>query len=599
MPKQERRDNRGSNMRRFAFVLALAAAMPAAAAPPDDLARLIDEHWAWYLQANPKYATALGERRYDDRLSDVSLAEADRQAAQAQRFLDRLQAIPEAGLTPADRVNKGVLARLLREQVESNGFGQRQMLFTTFYGWHQAFAGLADNLPFRTRADYDSYLTRLAAYPRLNAEAIAITRQALADGYVQPCAAMAGYEKTIIGTVAEDPVKSRFYAPFTRARPADVSEADWAALQARARTLITGTVNPEYRRFHDFYTTDYAPRCRKTVGAAALPDGPRWYAWRARVMTTTDKTPDEIHAIGLTEVARIRAEMGEVARQAGFPSREAFIAELRRNPKYYARTPEELLAAAAYQAKRIDGMLPRWFGRLPRLPYGVKPIPAEIADGMTTAYYSSGAPAAGISGTYFVNTSKLPQRPLWELPALTAHEAVPGHHFQIALQQELELPEFRKHQASFTAFVEGWALYTERLGIDMGLYETPEAQMGRLSYEMWRASRLVVDTGLHAKGWTKEQAVAFMRDNTALTDANIDAEVNRYISWPGQALGYKMGELKIRELRARAEAALGPRFDIRRFHDAVLGQGPVPLDILDTQIEQWIAAERAAAPAGG
>jgi len=583
-------------MRRFAFALALAAAMPAAAAPPDDLARLIDEHWAWYLQANPEYATALGERRYDDRLSDVSLAEADRQAAQAQRFLDRLQAIPDAELTPADRVNKGVLLRLLREQVEANGFGQRQMLFTTFYGWHQAFAGLADNLPFRSRADYDSYLTRLAAYPRLNAEAIAITRQALADGYVQPCAAMAGYEKTIIGTVAEDPVKSRFYAPFTRARPADVSEADWAALQARARTLITGTVNPEYRRFHDFYTTDYAPRCRKTVGAAALPDGPRWYAWRARVMTTTDKTPDEIHAIGLTEVARIRAEMGEVARQAGFPSREAFIAELRRNPKYYARTPEELLAAAAYQAKRIDGMLPRWFGRLPRLPYGVKPIPAEIADGMTTAYYSSGAPAAGISGTYFVNTSKLPQRPLWELPALTAHEAVPGHHFQIALQQELELPEFRKHQASFTAFVEGWALYTERLGIDMGLYETPEAQMGRLSYEMWRASRLVVDTGLHAKGWTKEQAVAFMRDNTALTDANIDAEVNRYISWPGQALGYKMGELKIRELRARAEAALGPRFDIRRFHD---GQGPVPLDILDTQIEQWIAAERAAAPAGG
>lgn len=580
-------------MRRFALALVLAAATPAAAAPPDDLARLIDEHWAWYLQANPEQATTLGERRYDDRLSDLSLAEADRQAAEARRFLDRLQAIPDAGLSPADRINKGVLARLLTEQIEANGFGQRQMLFTTYYGWHQAFAGLADNMPFRTKADYESYLTRLAAYPRLNAEAIAITRQALADGYVQPCAAMAGYEKTIIGTVAEDPAKSRFYAPLTRARPADVSEADWAALQARARSLIADTVNPEYRRFHDFYTSEYAPRCRDTVGASAMPDGARWYAWRARVMTTTDKTPDEIHAIGLAEVARIRAEMIEVARKAGFPSREAFIAELRSNPKYYARTPDELLAAAAYQAKRIDGLLPRWFGRLPRLPYGVKPIPAEIAEGTTTAYYSSGAPAAGLSGTYYVNTSKLPQRPLWELPALTAHEAVPGHHFQIALQQELELPEFRKHQASFTAFVEGWALYTERLGIEMGLYETPEAHMGRLSYEMWRACRLVVDTGLHAKGWSKAQAVAFMRDNTALTEANIEAEVNRYISWPAQALGYKMGEIKIRELRARAEAALGPRFDIRRFHDAVLGQGAVPLDILEAQIDGWIAAERA------
>ena len=267
--------------------------------------------------------------------------------------------------------------------------------------------------------------------------------------------------------------------------------------------------------------------------------------------------------------------------------------KLRTNPKYYVDTPDALLAAAALEAKRHDGLMPQYFGRLPRLPYGVRAIPAETAEGTTTAYYSGGSPESGIAGTYYVNTSKLDQRPLYELPALTAHEAVPGHHNQIALNQELELPAFRRNGANFTAFVEGWGLYAERLGIEMGIYDTPAKDMGRLSYEMWRACRLVVDTGIHAKGWSKERAIAYMKDNTALSDANIDAEVNRYISWPGQALAYKLGELKIRELRALAEKSLGPRFDLRAFHDAVLGRGAVPLDVLDTQIKEWIAAEKA------
>ncbi|HYZ48264.1 MAG TPA: DUF885 family protein, partial [Sphingomonas sp.] len=411
-------------------------------------------------------------------------------------------------------------------------------------------------------------------------------------GYVQPCDAMQGYEKTIIGVVADDPAKSRFYQPFLGNKPADMSAAEWSAMQARARTLITEVLNPEYRKFYDFYVKDYAPHCRKTVGASAMPNGAAWYAYRARVMTTTDKTPEQIHQLGLSEVARIRAEMDRVAKQAGFPSREAFVQELRTNPKYYARTPEELLQVAALQAKRNDGLLPRYFGKLPRLPYGIKPIPAETAETTTTAYAQPGSLASGLASTYWVNTSKLNQRPFWELPALTSHEAMPGHLFQLGLQQELELPDFRKYEASFTAYVEGWALYTERLGIETGIYDTPEKQMGRLSYEMWRACRLVVDTGMHAKGWTKAQAVAFMKENTALTDANIEAEVNRYISWPGQALAYKMGELKIRELRARAETALGPKFDLRRFHDAVLAQGAVPLDVLETQIDAWIGAEK-------
>ncbi|MBX9815019.1 MAG: hypothetical protein A4S12_00190 [Proteobacteria bacterium SG_bin5] len=570
--------------------LALVPLAPARAAPAEDLAQVIADHWAWWLSVHPERATALGERRYDDRLSDPSLAAADAAAAKAQGFLDRLNAIPDAGLDPAARVNKAVLARLLRDQVADNRFGARQMLFTTYYGWHQGFAELPNDVPLRTRADYESYLKRLALYPAYNQAAIAVTAKGVSEGYVLPCAVLDGFEKSITGVIAADPEASRFYAPFRGTRPADVSEAEWAVFQARAETLITATVEPEYRRFADYFTRDYRPKCRASVGASALPQGAEYYAEQVRQQTTTDLTPDQVHQLGLREVARIRAEMEQVARAAGFADRAAFIAKLRTDPIYYAKDAETLLAAAALEAKRHDGLLPRYFGRLPRLPYGVKPIPAETAEGTTTAYYGPGSPPAGIAGTYFVNTSKLAQRPLWELPALTAHEAVPGHHLQIALQQELDLPAFRKYAAGFTAYVEGWALYTERLGIEMGLYDTPEKQMGRLSYEMWRACRLVVDTGLHAKGWSKAQAIAYMRENTALTEANIEAEVNRYISWPGQALGYKIGELRIRALRERAEAALGPRFDLRAFHDEVLGQGAVPLDLLEARIDGWIKA---------
>jgi uncharacterized protein (DUF885 family) len=329
------------------------------------------------------------------------------------------------------------------------------------------------------------------------------------------------------------------------------------------------------------------------VGVSAQPGGADYYSFRIRQETTMTMSADEIHALGLSEVARIRAEMEQVAGRAGFASREAMIADMRTNPRHFATTPEELMQRTARITRRIDAHMPRLFGRLPRLPYTIREIPAEIAEGTTTAYYNQGSPANGVAGTYYVNTSLLNQRPLWEIPALSVHEAVPGHHHQIALQQELDIPMWRRNFVGFTAFVEGWGLYSERLGIEMGLYDTPETDMGRLSYEMWRACRLVVDTGLHARGWTRDRAVAFMRDNSALTDANINAEVNRYISWPGQALGYKIGELRIRALRTRAEQQLGTRFDLRGFHDAVLEQGAVPLDVLEAQVEAWIAARRA------
>ena len=572
--------------------LLLLAGTPAAAAPADDFRQLLSDHWAWVLRDNPVLARSLGEPAGPG-LGDLSLTAADAQAAEAQRFLDRLRAIPLDALSPDDRTSHRLLTRQLEEQVAANRFPQRTMLFTTYAGWHQEVAGLADQLPFRVKADYADYLDRLADYPRYNDQALAVSDDALAAGEVLPCAVLGGLERSIGGVVTDDPAASRFYKPFAAAKPVDASDAQWAALQARAKAVIADQLFPAYAKHLAWYRTRYQPACRQTVGVSDLPGGPEYYAFRVRQMTTTDMTPDQIHRLGLSEVARIRGEMEGVAAEAGFPTRETMIAAMRTDPKYYPTSAEELMEAASRQAKAIDGMMPRFFGRLPRLPYGVKAIPAETAEGTTTAYYSPGNPSAGIAGFYYVNTSKLDGRPLWELPALTAHEAVPGHHNQIALQQELDLPPFRRFGGNITAFVEGWGLYAEKLGEEMGLYDTPEKEMGRLSYEMWRACRLVVDTGLHSKGWSKERAVAFMTDNTALTAANIDAEVNRYISWPGQALAYKVGELKIRELRARAEAALGPGFRLAAFHDAVLGQGAVPLDVLEEQVDRWIAGEAA------
>jgi len=570
----------------------LLAAAPAAAAPADDFRRLLDDHYAWLLRESPTYATALGVRDHDDRIEDLSLAARDRRARESEAFLARLNRIPAEALSPADRVNRAILKRGLEEGIEGERYRQRVMLFTTYAGWHQAFAGLADNLPFRTKADYESYLARLALYPKQNDDALDITGQAVKGGFTLPCSVLGNYEKGIAGVIAEDPARSRFYEPFTRTRPTGVSEAEWTAMQARARRLVSEVLNPAYARHLAFYRTTYLPKCAKADSISAQPGGRDYYAFRVRQETTTDLTPDQIHEIGLGESARIRAEMEKVAKSAGFAGREAFIAELRTNPKYYATTPDQLMQAAASVAKTIDGKMPGYFGTLPRLPYGVRQIPAEIAEGTTTAYYGQGSPASGLAGTYYVNTSKLDQRPLWELPALTLHEAVPGHHHQISLQQEVELPPFRRHFSFFTAFTEGWGLYAESLGEEMGLYDTPEKKMGQLSYQAWRAARLVVDTGIHSKGWDQARAVAFMRENTALTDANIDAEVNRYISWPGQALGYKIGELRIKALRAKAEKALGAKFDLRRFHDAVLLQGSVPLDVLEAQVDAWVESER-------
>ena len=575
--------------------VSLALATPALAGPAEDFHVLMDDYWATYLKNSPLTATSVGVDRYDAQLDVLSLAEMDRQAAEAAAFLKRLEAIPEASLPPADQSNRAILKRALEAQVAGNRFGERQMLYSTLGSYHATLGTMAENQPFRTRADYANYLLRLAQVPARMRAYGEISAKAAREGFVQPCATMGGFGETVTTFIAADPAQSTFYAPFAAPKPEGIEAADWARMQESARALIAGEVNQSYRDFAQLYERDLKAKCRQSVGVSELPQGKEYYRWLVNQFTTTDLTPDQIHALGLKEVARIRADMDGVARKAGFASREAMIADMRTNPRFYVKTPEELLAATALVTKTIDGKMPSLFTRLPRLPYGIRPMAAATAPGDTTARYQPGSPAAGIAGFYLVNTTKLDQRPLWEIPVLSVHEAVPGHHMQIATQQELDLPNWRKNTVFITAFVEGWGLYSERLGVDLGLYDTPQKDMGRLGYQMWRACRLVIDTGLHAQGWSKERAVAYMKDNSTLTDANIEAEINRYISNPGQALAYKIGQMKIEELRARAEKELGPKFDLRRFHDAVLGQGAVPLGALDAQINAWIAAEKAKA----
>ncbi len=584
---------------RYTMLLSTLAAFtfgPAIAGPVEDYEAVREAVWQDRLDHGPMLATSVGDRRGDGMLGDLSVAEYDRAIRQSRDFLARLQAIDTSDFSPAQMVDYAVLRRGLEDEVAAADHAHtRLILFNTYSGWFASFASLPDSSTFFTPADFESYVTRLENYRAYNAQGIERSREAVRRGLTQACEPMQGFEAKIARQIVDEHSQSPFWKPFAGTRPGSVSEQEWTDLQARARAALTGSVFPAYRELFDFYTQEYAPKCRTgTPGILATEGGADYYTYAVASYTTTDMTPDEVHRLGLSEVARIRADMEAVAADAGFDTREAFVDHLRTDPEYYMTDADEYVAHVAALAKTIDGFMPKLFGKLPHNPYTVLPIPVANAAGNTTAYYEPGSLETGAAGVYRINTTQLDQRPLWELPALGMHEAVPGHHHQIALQQELEMHPLRANGAFFTAFVEGWGLYSERLGIEMGLYDTPAKQMGRLSYEMWRATRLVVDTGIHSKGWSKQQAVDYMLDNTALSSANIDAEVNRYITWPGQALAYKVGELKIREMRARAEAALGADFDLRAFHDTVLENGAVPLDVLEAHVDRWIAAQRIA-----
>jgi uncharacterized protein (DUF885 family) len=558
----------------------------------DTLQTIIKDHWAWTLEQSPTFATSLGVRDYDDQLGDSSLAAYEAAVEDQKAFLARLEALDETALQNDDRVNYDLLTLDLQNEIAASKFGGKYLAVTNRYGPHTFITGLPDDLPFFTLADYESYVKRLNAAPAYIGGVIERLSKGVETGWVQPCASMAGYEKTIRFHVVDKAADSAMMRPFD-AKPATVSAKDWKRLQAAAERAVVDEAVPAIARFADFYENTYAPACRQEIGASALPDGRAYYDFRAALFTTTPMTADQIHALGLKEVARIRQEMDATIKAAKFDGGfKAFQEFLRTDPQFYAKTPQELMEKNSLVAKKIDGELPKLFARLPRMPYTLKEIPADTAEGTTTAYYEPPAGDGTRAGVYRVNTSKLDTRPLYEVEALTLHEAVPGHHFQIALSQELDLPDFRKY-GGFTAFIEGWGLYAESLGLDVGFYKDPYSNFGRLSYEMWRACRLVVDTGIHAKGWSRQQAIDFMKENTALSEHNIAAEVDRYISNPGQALAYKIGQLKFKELRERAAKALGPKFDLRRFHDAALENGAIPLSALDGAIDRWIAAEKA------
>ena len=564
----------------------------AQAASASVLQPILDDHWALVLEENPTFATTLGVRDYDDRLSDPSLGAYEAGIEARRGILARLEALGEADLSDEDRLNRDLLMLSLRDEIEGARFGGRYMIVTNRGGPHLDLTGMPDRLPFRTTADYESYVTRLSAMPGYLGRATERLRAGIAQGWVQPCEPMAGYEDTINTHVVLDPEDSVFLDPFDE-KPAGLTQASFDALRARASEAVRAEVVPAFRAFEDFYNAEYQPSCREEVGTSSMPGGEDYYAHRVRMFTTvTDATPESVHQRGLEEVARIRAEMEEIALGEGFGTLAAFQEHLRTSPQYYPKTGEERMALASTIAKRMDGQLVKLFTKLPRMPYDIRPIPDDVAEKTTTAYYSRPAGDGSRAGTYWLNLTKLDTRPLHELEALTLHEAVPGHHFQIALAQELDMPPFRRF-GGFTAFVEGWGLYSESLGAEVGFYDTPLTKFGQLSYEQWRACRLVVDTGMHAKGWTRQEAIDFMAENSGLSMNNIVTEVDRYITWPGQALAYKTGELKIHELRARAEAALGEEFDVRLFHDAVLENGAVPLSVLEEHIDAWIAEQGA------
>ena len=570
-------------------------ALGAASTASEQFAALLADHWEFTLREDPLFATDTGDHRFDDQLPKVSLADEDRRHEARRGFLARLQSIDRDALTAAEGVNYDIFGLSMRNAIRDHEFRSHLMPVADRYGFHVDFPELPRNLPLVMVRDYENYIARLGDFADYAAGHIEIMREGIRRGVTVPSVIMQRYNDPLEAQIVDDPEKSLLYRPLLEF-PTTVPEGEHARLRATARQAIAESVVPGYRRFLAFMKNEYVPNCRGTIAAAALPDGRDFYRYRvARFTTLEDVTPEEIHAIGQAEVARIREEMDAIIRRVEFDGDfAAFTEYLRTDPKFYAKTAEELEQAVALALKRMDGQLPTLFGRLPRMPYGLRQVPGFIAPQATFAYYQPPSGDGRRAGFYYINTFQLPSRPLYMIEALSLHEAVPGHHLQIALQQELEhLPNFRKY-GGFTAFVEGWALYSERLGLEAGFYEDPYSDFGRLTMEVWRACRLVVDTGMHYLGWTREQAIEYMRENSAMPLHDIRAEVDRYIGWPGQALAYKMGELKIRELRKEAEEKLDERFDVRAFHDVVLAGGAVPLGVLEDTVNAWVEEQLAA-----
>jgi uncharacterized protein (DUF885 family) len=597
---------RGAGTRRAARILAIAAAFALAACPPlrpppAELHGLIEAYFDELLALNPTMATDIGDHRFDDRLEITpSPVYAKESLALEERWLAAVRAVDPAALDDADRLTRELFIAGRERELERLSYPGRLLPISPFDG------GIATALPlygsgtgaqpFRSREDYQRWIRRAQAFPVWVDAAIAAMREGMARGVVHPRIVMVKVVRQLEDLLAGDPERSLFYGPAEN-MPPGWSAAERAVMKGAIAVLIEEDLNPAYRKLRDFIRDDYLPACRTTVAWSALPDGAAWYASEVRRHTTTRMTPGEIHALGLAEVARIRAGMEDVSRRVGFGGTLAeFFRYVREEPAFYFAKPADLLAGFRRLKKQVDAELPRLFAIRPKADYEIRPVEAFRAASAAGGYYQAPSADGTRPGIFYVNTHDLKAQPIFGMETLSLHEAAPGHHFQVSIQQELTaLPRFRRFQGH-VAYNEGWALYAESLGPELGLFTDPMQWYGRLSDEMLRAMRLVVDTGLHAEGWSRERAVAYMRENSSLADSDIEAEVDRYIVNPGQALGYKIGELRIQALRRRAASALGPRFDLREFHAAVLEDGALPMEALEAKIGRWI--ERRQAPGG-
>lgn len=556
------------------------------------LKKLFDIEWSHSMLEYPEFATSVGFPGQDGRWTDNSIEAIKRREAQSGPVLEILKGIDRSKLSKADQLNYDLYRRDVEMGIEGDKFPGEYLVMTQLGGVHSDIAQTLEAMPRATVENYENILSRLRGSPKLIDQNIELLKLGMAAGVTPPKVTLGALPDQIKALIKDDALKSPVLVPFTDF-PSSIPPEEQARLKEEAVRVFNEQVRPALQKLHDYVAVEYLPKTRESVGWNGLPNGEAWYAYRVRSSTTTDLSPEKIHEIGLSEVKRIRGEMDKIIAEVKFKGGfKEFLAFLRTDPQFYYNTPEELLAGYRDIAKRIDPELAKQFGVLPRLTYGVKAIPDYSAKSSPAAYYYSGSEKAGRPGWFVANTYALKSRPKWQMECLTLHEAVPGHHLQISLAQEQgEVPEFRKHNG-YTAFVEGWGLYAESLGGDLGLYKDPYSRFGALSFELWRAIRLVVDTGVHFKGWSRDEALKYMNETGANSEIDNEIELNRYIVWPAQALAYKIGQLKIRELRNYAQAELGDKFDIRAFHDTVLANGALPLDTLETVIKEWVQAQQ-------
>lgn len=555
------------------------------------LHKIFHDEWERALKDDPFMATYVGDPRYADKVPDRSLAAIEKRRAHVHEVKKRLETISYEKLDTRDKLNFDLFSLNISQDIEGQKFHSEYMPVNQMAGLHTELTRMVRMAPKRSAKQIDALIQRLRQYPILVDQTIVLMQQGLKQGLTPPKVVLSDVANQIMAHVTDDPEQSPIFISVFNKLSSTISQADQRRLRKEGAEVIVNSIAPAFKKLHQFWVNDYFPKTRDSISLSRLPNGKAWYNYNVRIRTTTGLSADAIHKIGLGEVKRIRNEMEKIRQQTGFAGDlHAFFKFMRTDKQFFYTREQDLITGYRDIAKRIDEELPKLFGTLPRLTFGIIPVPKHEAKTQTTAYYNPGSVAAGRPGYFFANTYNLASRPKWEMEALTLHEAMPGHHLQIALAEELEdVPDFRRY-GFHTAFIEGWGLYAESLGEELGMYEDPYSKFGQLTYEMWRAIRLVVDTGMHAKDWSRQQAIDFFSDNAGKTAHDIRVEIDRYIVWPGQALAYKIGELKLKELRALATQELGEGFNIREFHDRVLLSGSLPLSILEKNIKHWISA---------